>query len=101
MTLHLPGTWRWVKHLDRHGNVDPSYAEYSTFTYHREGTGAIDGPGGFSYPLTWKIVGGRLRYAAHLGAGAKLQTTVGFAMPTADELILIDRFRHRDVYERV
>jgi hypothetical protein len=81
--------------------VDPSYAEYSTFTYRADGTGSIDGPGGLSYPLTWKIVDGRLRYTAHWGAGAKLQTTVDFDMPTPDQLILLDRFGRRDVYERV
>jgi hypothetical protein len=101
MTNHFPGTWRWVKHLDRKGNEDHSHADYSTYTYAADGTGSIDGPGTLSYPLKWKIVGGRLRFVTYFGAGAKMQTTVDFEMPTRNRLIVIDRFRHRDIYERV
>jgi hypothetical protein len=101
MTRHLPGTWRWVKHSDKKGNVDSSYVESCTFTYRADGTGSINKPDGLSHPLTWEFVGGRLRYVAHWGAGAKMQTTVDFEMPTADQLILVDRFHHRDVFERV
>jgi len=101
MTNHLPGTWRWVKHLDKKGNEDPAHADYSTYTFAPDGSGSLDGPGALSFPLKWKIVGGRLCFVTDLRAHGKRQTTVDFEMPTCDELIIIDRYRHRDVYERV
>jgi hypothetical protein len=47
--------------------------------------------------------GGRLRFIVYFGnvRGAQAQTTVDFKMATKDELHIIDRYRHHDVYECV
>ena len=81
--------------------MDVSYASNTTLTYNADGTGSVAKPDGLSYPLTWKIIGGRLRYTAHWGFGAKTQLNFTFEMPTSDELVFVDRFGHRDLYARV
>jgi hypothetical protein len=103
MSMDISGTWRWIKHLDRDGNEEPLHAHYSTYTFGDDGSGSLDGPGILSYPLKWKIVGGRLRFIVYFGnvRGAQAQTTVDFKMATKDELHIIDRYRHHDVYECV
>jgi len=103
VNLDISGTWRWIKHLDRKGNEEPLHADYSTYTFASDGSGSLDGPGALSYPLKWKIVDGRLRFVVYFGSvrGAQAQTTVDFEMPTKDELHIIDRYRHHEVYERV